>query len=73
MKEAGEALVGQPINADSIAKAAEAAKAAAQPIDDMRGTSKYRKHLCAVMTRRALEDAVKRARGEQVAGAVHSL
>ena len=73
VQAAGEALAGQPVSAESIAKAAEAAKDAAQPIDDMRGTAKYRKHLCAVMTRRALDDAVKRARGEQVAGAVHSI
>lgn len=70
---AGEALAGQPVSAESIAKAGEAAQAAATPIDDMRGTAKYRKHLCAVMTRRALEDAVKRARGEKVAGSVHNV
>ena len=73
VQTAGEALTGQPISAESIAKAAEAAKAAAQPIDDMRGTIAYRKHLCAVMTRRAIEDAIKRARGEHVAGAVHNV
>jgi carbon-monoxide dehydrogenase medium subunit len=73
VKEAGEALAGQPVSAESIAKAAEAAKEAAKPIDDMRGTAKYRKHLCAVMTRRALEDAVKRARGEKVASPVHNV
>ena len=73
VQAAGEALAGQPVNEESIAKAAEAAKAAAQPIDDMRGTAKYRKHLCAVMTRRALDDAVKRARGEQVASPVHNV
>ncbi len=70
---AGEALAAQPVSADSIAQAAEAAKQAAQPIDDMRGTAKYRKHLCAVMTRRALEDAVRRARGEQLAAPVHDV
>lgn len=62
--EAGEALAGQPVNGETIAKAAEIAKQAAKPIDDMRGPAEYRKHLCAVLTRRALEDAVRRARGE---------
>jgi CO/xanthine dehydrogenase FAD-binding subunit len=38
------------------------AKAAAVPITDMRGTADYRKHLCAVLTRRALEYAVAKAR-----------
>ena len=66
VREAGEALTGQPVNDESIAKAAALAKAAASPITDMRGTIEYRKHLCEVLTRRALNDAVKRARGEQV-------
>ena len=64
--EAGAALRGRPVNGESIAKAAALAKAAAKPITDMRGTVAYRKHLCEVLTRRALNDAVKRARGEQV-------
>ena len=66
VKEAGAALEGQPVNGESIAKAAALAKAAAKPITDMRGTIEYRKHLCEVLTRRALHDAVGRARGEQV-------
>jgi carbon-monoxide dehydrogenase medium subunit len=73
VEAAGAALVGHSVSAATIAKAAQAAADAASPIDDMRGTAKYRKHLCAVMTRRALEDAVKRARGEKVAGAVHNI
>ena len=62
VQEAGDALVGQPVNAESIAKAAELAKAAAKPISDMRGTADYRKHLTAVMTRRTLDIAVERAK-----------
>jgi len=69
--EAGEALAGETVSDESIRMAAEMAKAAAQPIDDMRGTIAYRKHLAEVMTRRALQDAVKRARGEHVPGPVH--
>lgn len=60
--EAGAALVGQLVNAESIAKAAQIAQAAAKPITDMRGTAEYRKHMSAVMTRRALEKAIERAR-----------
>jgi len=63
VKEAGDALVGQPVNDESIQRAAEIAKQAAKPIDDMRGTTRYRKHLCEVLTRRALHIAVERARG----------
>ncbi|MEZ5363934.1 MAG: FAD binding domain-containing protein [Bryobacterales bacterium] len=70
---AGAALVGHPVSDETIAKAAQAAADAATPIDDMRGTAKYRKHLCGVMTRRALEAAVKRARGEKVSGPVHDV
>jgi carbon-monoxide dehydrogenase medium subunit len=63
VREAGEALVGRPVDAESIRTAAEIARAAAKPITDMRGTAEYRRHLCAVLTRRALEAAVQKARG----------
>jgi carbon-monoxide dehydrogenase medium subunit len=60
--EAGEWLSGKPVNGENIHRAAEIAKAAAKPITDMRGTAEYRRHLCAVLTRRALEAAIQRAR-----------
>lgn len=60
--EAGAALAGKPVNDASIAAAAEAAMDAAQPITDMRGTAAYRRHLVGVLVKRALQDAVKRAR-----------
>ena len=63
VEEAGEALVGQPVSEGAIQKAADLAKAAAKPISDMRGTADYRKHLCDVLTRRALTTAVERAQG----------
>jgi carbon-monoxide dehydrogenase medium subunit len=59
---AGDALAGQPVNAESIAQAAQIAQAAATPISDMRGTAEYRKHMAGVMTRRTLEKAIERAR-----------
>ena len=62
VREAGEWLAGKPVNADSIRTASEIAKNAAKPITDMRGPAEYRKHLCAVLTRRALESAVQSAR-----------
>ena len=62
VKEAGDALSGQPVTDESIQKAALIAKEAARPITDMRGTIAYRKHLCEVLTRRALNVAVERAR-----------
>ena len=63
VKEAEDALVGQPVGDAAIQKAADAAKNAAKPISDMRGTAEYRKHLCEVLTRRALNTAVERAQG----------
>ena len=62
VREAGEALAGRPVSADSLAEAAELASKAARPITDMRGTQEYRRHLCGVLTRRALESAIARAR-----------
>lgn len=61
--EAADALIGNPVNDDTIAKAAAAAKAAARPIADMRGTIDQRKHLAEVLTRRMINKAVERARG----------
>lgn len=60
--EAGAALAGQAVSDSAINQAAELAKAAARPISDMRGSAEQRKHLTAVMTRRALEIAIARAR-----------
>lgn len=60
--EAGDALVGQAVGEESVQVAADIAKSAARPIDDMRGTAAYRKHICEVLTRRALHRAVERAR-----------
>jgi len=63
VEAAGQALVGQPVGDAAIQKAADAAKEAAKPISEMRGTAEYRKHLCEVLTRRALNTAVERAQG----------
>ncbi len=60
--EAGEALAGQPVNDETIEKACAAAKAAAKPISDMRGSAAQRIHLTGVLTKRAINKAVERAR-----------
>ena len=68
VKEAGEALVGKPVNEESVKIAAGIARDAAKPISDMRGTIDFRTHLCEVLTRRALNTAIERAQG----GAAHA-
>ena len=63
VQEAADALIGNPVNDDTIAAASAAARDAAKPIADMRGTIDQRKHLAEVLTRRMINKAVERARG----------
>ena len=62
VKEAGDALAGKAISEESIEAAAQAAMAAARPINDMRGTIQQRRHLVGVLTRRTLRGAIERAK-----------
>jgi xanthine dehydrogenase FAD-binding subunit len=62
VNEAGMFLAGKDITQENIQEATRIAQAAARPISDLRGTVEYRKHLCAVLTRRAVEKAIERAR-----------
>ncbi len=59
---AGAALVDGPITEAMIDKAAALAQAAARPISDMRGDAAYRRHLVGVLTKRALHQAIARAK-----------
>ncbi len=52
-----EALRGQPLNAESIARAAEQADAGTDPPADLNATADYKRHLARVLCRRALEEA----------------
>jgi carbon-monoxide dehydrogenase medium subunit len=51
------ALRGQPLNAETIAAAAEHAADGTEPPADLNATEDYKRHLARVLTRRALEDA----------------
>lgn len=62
---AGAALVGRSIGDQAaIEVCAAAAKAAAKPITDMRGTVEQRVHLVGVMVKRALAKAIERAQAK---------
>lgn len=63
VESAGRALVGRPVDDESLADLAEAASEAARPIDDMRGTRAYRIRVAGVLARRAASIAAQRARG----------
>jgi CO/xanthine dehydrogenase FAD-binding subunit len=64
--EAEEALVGTDGGHDAAEAAAQAAAAAAAPIGDVRASLAYRRAMAVVITRRAIEAAVRRAWGETV-------
>jgi aerobic carbon-monoxide dehydrogenase medium subunit len=51
------ALRGQPLDADSIAQAAEQAAEGTNPPGDLNATPDYKRHLARVLTRRALMEA----------------
>src|ERR1700732_1151066 len=67
--EAEAALRGRSLDYKTIATAAEAARAAADPQPDMRGSAEYKRQLVVALVQRAVLVAARRARGEQVEGA----
>ena len=61
--EAARALIGTRVDEQALQRAADASSAAANPIDDKRGTIAYRRKLAGVLTRRSAAIAAERARG----------
>jgi carbon-monoxide dehydrogenase medium subunit len=66
--EAEAALRGQALTETTIGAAAEAARAAADPHPDMRGSADYKRELVTALVKRAIHIALRRARGERVEG-----
>ncbi len=56
---AEQALQGQQANADTVRQAAELADQGLEPSADLNASTEYKKHLVKVMTRRALEAALR--------------
>ena len=61
-KEAEKALVGKRLDPDVIDSAAQTAVGEASPRTSWRTTEEYRRHLIPVLTRRAIESAIKQIR-----------
>ncbi len=62
---AGQALVGSRLDDAALERAAEAARAACNPIDDKRGTAAYRRKVAGVLTVRAARIAFERAQARR--------
>jgi CO/xanthine dehydrogenase FAD-binding subunit len=59
--EAENLLIGQTLSDDLLDEVGEAAAQAARPIDDLRASAAFRRHLVSVLTQRALRGAWTRA------------
>ena len=60
---AAEILANSPITDDTIAAAAQAAMDASTPIDDTRGSAKYRKLMVRNLTKRAVSEVWGKLQG----------
>lgn len=59
--DAARQLVGRPIDAGALGRAARAATALARPISDKRGPADYRREIVGVLVRRVVAEAARRA------------
>lgn len=62
--EAAAAIVGTTLDAEALEALAEAARTAATPISDKRGTAEFRTEVAGVLARRVAQTAYARAKGE---------
>jgi len=64
--DAEAALRGEPLTDKTMLRAMEGSRAAANPQSDMRGSADYKRTLVGALVKRAIEIALRRARGEPV-------
>ena len=62
-RQAEVALRGQTITLDLIRRAAEVVENEVDPLDDFRGSARYKRQMAQVFTRRALEQALAKIQG----------
>jgi carbon-monoxide dehydrogenase medium subunit len=62
-RSAEDMLLGRRLDAELLQAAADQSMAEASPIDDVRGTARYRSQMVGVLTRRTLEHAASAAAG----------
>ena len=62
---AEDLLKGKRPDKDVIEEAAERAVASVSPIDDVRSSASYRREMVRILTRRAIEEALREATGER--------
>jgi CO/xanthine dehydrogenase FAD-binding subunit len=62
---AAGAIIGKKLDDAALDNAARLATSVATPIDDMRGTAEFRRHIVGVLTRRVLTIAAERARDSE--------
>jgi len=66
VRDGEEALRGQQLTPKLVDSVAEAARVAAQPQYDMRGSVDYKRQLAGALVKKVIQAAAGRARGEQV-------
>jgi carbon-monoxide dehydrogenase medium subunit len=64
--EAEAVLRNNQITPKTMEASAEAARAAADPQPDMRGSAEYKRQLVVALVKRGMDVALRRARGERV-------
>ena len=66
IKDAADCLIGQEPTESAVSNAGQIARNSIKPITDMRGTIEFRQQLSDVLTRRALNNAITRAKGGSI-------